>query len=70
MRSNIVDKVFKEIAEDGGIAKQILTIMIVEGELSKFHRGTIPEQNFELTINLKDRLTKEQAIRYVSKLAD
>jgi len=44
--------------------------MIVEGELSKFHRGTIPEQNFELTINLKDRLTKEQAIRYVSKLAD
>jgi ribosomal protein L35AE/L33A len=44
--------------------------MIIEGEVLKFHKGNVPEQNFELTINLKNPLTKEQADKYVGKLKE
>jgi hypothetical protein len=44
--------------------------MVIEGKLSSFYKGVVPEQNFELIISLNNRLSAGDARDYFSKLED
>ena len=67
---NFSKPIFNQLPAEGGLARQILTVLIVEGEKSKFYRGQVPEQNFELLIGLNKRIKGQDMRSYLCSLTD
>jgi len=44
--------------------------MVIEGKLSSFYKGVVPEQNFDLIISLNNLMSAGDVRDYFSKLED